>query len=330
MVNMAISEPQRRSGLLSQGSQPGVLRVKHGIVNSYLVGEPEIGSWALVDTGLTPWSADRIKTAAEKRFGPGSRPSVIVLTHGHFDHVGAAYVLARHWDVPVYAHELELPYLTGRSAYPPPDPTVGGGLMARLSGLYPREPINLGNRVQPLPPDGVVPGMPGWRWLHTPGHSPGHISLFRFTDRVLIAGDAFVTTQQESLLSVLLQRQKVCGPPAYFTPDWEAARHSLEVLLGLQPEVAATGHGVPMMGEALREQLSGLVRDFDRRVLPHQGRYVRHPAIADAGGVVSVPPPVPDPLPSMVAASIAVVGLLGMAAMLERRSRLARRVRRRT
>ena len=55
--------------------------------------------------------------------------------------------------MPIYAHELELPYLTGRSPYPPPDPTVGGGLMADLSWMYPRGPIDLGDRVQ-RPPGG--------------------------------------------------------------------------------------------------------------------------------------------------------------------------------
>ena len=42
--------------------------------------------------------------------------------------------------------------------------------------------------------------MPGWRWVHTPGHTAGHVSLFRDADRTLIAGDAFVTTKQESAL----------------------------------------------------------------------------------------------------------------------------------
>jgi hypothetical protein len=39
--------------------------------------------------------------------------------------------------------------------------------------------------------------MPGWRWMHTPGHTEGHVCLFRNSDRTLIAGDAFTTTKQE-------------------------------------------------------------------------------------------------------------------------------------
>ena len=173
----------------------------HGHGQRLLRRPPRRGDreWALIDAGM-PGSADQIARAAEARFGPGSRPSAIVLTHGHFDHVGALEALARRWDAPVYAHPMEMPYLTGRSSYPPPDPSVGGGLVSALSWSYPRGPIDLAGRVKPLPEDGSVPGLPGWRWVFTPGHTPGHVALFRDADRTLIAGDAVVTTRQESVV----------------------------------------------------------------------------------------------------------------------------------
>jgi glyoxylase-like metal-dependent hydrolase (beta-lactamase superfamily II) len=62
--------------------------------------------------------------------------------------------------------------------------------------------------------------MPEWRYMHTPGHTSGHISLFRNEDGVLLAGDAFVTTNQESLIAVMTQKKELHGPPKYFTYNW--------------------------------------------------------------------------------------------------------------
>ena len=271
-----------------------LVSLRTGIVNVLLSGPPGAGDrgWVLVDTGL-PGSTDAIRAVAARRFGAGARPAAIVLTHGHFDHVGTVEALAERWDAPVYAHPLELPYLTGRSAYPPPDPTVGGGALAALSFLYPKRPVDLGDRVRTLPEGGAVPGMPGWRWLHTPGHTAGHVSLWREADRTLVAGDAFVTTKQESLVAVALQRPTVQGPPAYFTPDWPAARRSVRALAALDPEAVGTGHGRPMRGPGLRRGLARLAEEFDGRAVPSHGRYVGAPAVSDADGVVSVPPPDP-------------------------------------
>src|SRR5690349_15288488 len=77
------------------------------IVNVMLAGNPG-GKWVLVDAGV-PGMADRIRDSARERFG-ASVPQAIILTHGHFDHVGALRDLAEEWNVPIYAHEAELPY----------------------------------------------------------------------------------------------------------------------------------------------------------------------------------------------------------------------------
>lgn len=58
----------------------------------------------------------------------------------------------------------------------------------------------------------------------------GHVSFFRKKDKVLISGDAFVTTGQESLTAVIRQTKKLSDPPKYFTYDQEAAGRSVEAL----------------------------------------------------------------------------------------------------
>ena len=146
------------------------------IVNISLVGHPDTKEFVLVDAGM-PESANKIISVTEERFGVNSRPKAIILTHGHFDHVGAIIELVNYWKIPVYAHELELPFLTGKKSYPEPDPTVEGGMIAKMSPIFPNEPINLGSQVEILSSNGSVPYMPGFRWIHTPGHTPGHVSL---------------------------------------------------------------------------------------------------------------------------------------------------------
>jgi glyoxylase-like metal-dependent hydrolase (beta-lactamase superfamily II) len=247
-------------------------RLRFLFVNVYLCGTP--ASWVLIDGGLRGSAGTIMKVAAD-RFGTDMPPQAIVLTHGHFDHVGALPKLFEHWDVPVYAHRLELPHLTGRSDYPAPDPTIGEGAMALMSFAYPNAASDFGARVKPLPDDGSVPHMPDWRWIHTPGHTAGHISLFRDDDGCLIAGDAFVTVKQESLYAVATQEREVPGPPAYFTPDRASARRSVERLAALEPAIAATVHGTPMRDQELRDGLNRLVRQFERIAVPEHGRYVR-------------------------------------------------------
>lgn len=284
----------------------GVAFMRCAIVNVVAVGDA--ARWVLVDAALQGY-ARAIRQAAEDRFGAGARPAAIVLTHGHFDHVGALRELLRDWDVPVFAHKLEMPYLTGRSPYPPPDPLVGRGAMALLSRAYPRGPIDLGPRVHELPSDGSVPDAPEWRWIHTPGHTPGHIALFRDRDRTLLAADALTTTKQESMAAVLTQRRELHGPPAYYTQDWDRARESVRALVGLSPEWIVSGHGEPCPGQAVREDLVTLARDFDRLERPGFGRYARQPAIADESGVLMLPP---DPLPAVLAGAGAMAAVAGI------------------
>src|SRR5260370_6103089 len=217
--------------------------------NVYFVGRPG-SKWVLIDAGLPGWAAE-IFAAAEARFGAGSRPEAIVVAHGRIDHAGSALALAEIWDVSIYAHRLEIPFLIGRSPYPPPDPTVGGAL-AFLSRFFPRLSRNLGARLRELRTP-KVPGAPNWGWFFTAGPAPGHVSFFRDSDRVLLAGDALSTVTIDSWSGLLTGRRHLSRPPTPFIIDWQAASAAARELATLRPAVVGRGHDAPQSPSRLSQ-----------------------------------------------------------------------------
>lgn len=247
---------------------PGVLGLRIAFVNVFAVTHDD-GSWTLIDSGI-PHMAERIKSWAGKHFA--GTPNAIVLTHGHFDHAGSVRALAESWNVPVYAHSLEFPYLTGEREYPAPNWKAGGGMMSLLSPTLPRGPIDVGERLRALPGEGSelsLAELPGWTLLHTPGHTPGHVSFYRERDSALLVGDAFCTTKPESFFeAALAQNPELHGPPAYFTSDWDAAKRSVHKLAKLGPRTVIPGHGKPLSGPDLPISLRRLAEDFERVAKP--------------------------------------------------------------
>jgi glyoxylase-like metal-dependent hydrolase (beta-lactamase superfamily II) len=222
-------------------------------------------SWVLIDAG---WAGDgpRIQKAAEALFGPGSRADAILLTHEHPDHDGAALELARTWDCMVYMHPEEVPiarrdFSAMVASAHPLDRWLILPLM-RAMGRRRREAVfarsSLASVARSLEPGSQIPGLPGWECIHTPGHTPGHVSFFRPRDRVLVTGDALVTLKVRSVTGLLLQLRGLSGPPWYTTWNRNAASESIEKLARLKPNVLASGHGMPMTGPETAE----LVRVF--------------------------------------------------------------------
>lgn len=269
----------------------GVWGMKLFFVNVYIIANRKSFSkgWVLVDTG-PQGSANKIIAMAESIFGKGARPAAIILTHGHSDHSGSVQALLKHWDVPVYAHELEIPYLTGASSYPPADPTVGHGLMSLLSVFFRKTPINLGDKIKAIDMNEGIAELPEWKVISTPGHTPGHISLFLPLNTTLIAGDALATTHAESAVAILGNIKCLSGPPMYMTTDWTAAEESVNKIAALEPRIVAAGHGPVLRGREVKESLQHLSGHFREIAVPSSGRYANAPAAANEQGTYYIPP----------------------------------------
>lgn len=155
--------------------------------------------------------------------------------------------------------------------------------------------------------------MPSWRWIATPGHTAGHVSLFRESDRTLLAGDAVVTTDLDAWSSQFTWPRELSRPPTPLTPDWHAARDSIRRLADVDPRTIASGHGLPIRGRELGHELH-VFADTLRE--PQGGRYANDPVrYASDGSVAELPPPVADLLPRNLAIGAAV--LLAAAAVLK-------------
>ena len=252
-----------------------------GFVNVYFLddGKPG-GEWALIDTGL-PWHFSAIVREARRRYG-NQKPAAIYLTHGHYDHAGSAAALAAYWNVPIFAHEAELPFLTGQCDYPPAEPSSCGGWLSLASRFASTRGRDLRPFVQSF-----TEGPLGWEIVPLPGHTPGQVGFWHADTQTLIAGDA--------LMNLVVDRWRphkgLNWPPPPFTTDWFATRKSLDRILALRPTTLCFGHGDPLTQLAPGE-LEEQTRWF---AIARAGRYIGEPVRqASDGGLVVAPIP-PDP-----------------------------------
>lgn len=283
---MTLLDTMPRSSELAELVAPDVYRIATGLSNAYLVVVSG-GGYVVIDAGDKGYGK-KVRRAAEALF-EHVRPNAILLTHGHFDHAGGLPELVSAWpDVPVYAHVLELPYVNEGVRYPPGDPTVGG-VMAELSRFMDTaRGTRLQRPAEAFPEEGgELDMMPGWVLRPTPGHTPGHVSLWNEEEGILIAGDAVVTLHQNNPLAVLSGAPVIFHPPPYATYNWGHARQSARALAELEPRHLCAGHGKPMSGPQVAKELQRFAARFP---MPRRGRYVRTPARFSRGGPTFVPP----------------------------------------
>lgn len=190
---------------------PGVYSAPVDVSHVYVIADGAI----LVDTGM---AKDRSRVLAFVRAALPNGPRLICITHGDVDHIGSAIAIREEVGGKIAASSIEQPYLEQRERYP------------GLKGLIPR-----GRPVRPdlTLEDGDRVG--DFRVIATPGHTPGHISLFRAADGVLIAGDACQT-----------RRSRLRPSPALLATDEARARASFAKLMALMPRVVLPGHGAPL------------------------------------------------------------------------------------
>ena len=271
VVPMASQPKQIASGVYC-------IEVGKGIMRSNVYFVRSGSSWVLIDTGSAKCDRE-IQKAAESLFGANTRPAAILLTHNHPDHAGSTPELARRWDCFVYMHPDELPlvtmdsstYLSTVKKYANPLDTWVILPLLRVLPKRTRESMlpepSFKEVVHAFDPGAGVPNLPDWEGIHTPGHTPGHVSFFRPSDRVLITGDAVLTVHLNSLWSFLMwgfgrNKQRLAGPPWFTTWSWRAAKESVASLARLEPCVLACGHGLLLSGSGTAPALRAFADHF--------------------------------------------------------------------
>jgi hydroxyacylglutathione hydrolase len=203
-------------------------------VNAYLLGD------VLVDTGMRT-SAGRLLKELK-----GRTLKAIALTHAHGDHGGSARRLARELGLPVWVGAADREATeTGTAVKKAPYDRPGINIVAGLLGDFPSVPV-----ARDLHEGDELSA--GFTVLDTPGHSPGHVSFWRESDRVLICGDVFFNM---NLFTTVPGLRQPYGPLTYDPP---LNRKSERKVAALEPRAAGFGHGPVLEGDA-GEKLTSFV-----------------------------------------------------------------------
>lgn len=201
-------------------------------INCYVVGD------VLVDA-MTRLDAGRIVKACGRRTSP---VRAHLATHAHPDHVGASHAVCEQLDIPFWCHPEDRAACedTAEIGRRQPD--------ALINRVFAKVMLGPGHPVEREVVEGEE--VAGFTVLHVPGHSAGHVALFRERDGVLLLGD--VLNNQHPLLGF---PRGLRLPLDTFTPDPEENRRSARRLGELGARTVLFGHGPP-------ERDGGRFREF--------------------------------------------------------------------
>ena len=229
---------------------PGVFRIPtvgKDLINSFALVQDD-GSVTLVDTGLKRAPARIVAGLAS--IGKHPRDVTrIVLTHVHPDHAGGAAEMSRRAGAPVLVHGDDHGWARSGRIRGANDPSTWMGRLFARAGDAKIEAFEPG----PALMDGqLLPVSGGVRVVHTPGHSPGHISLLIEQSGTLITGDALFNFR-------FLRGARIS--PAFLCSDFAMTKRTAHRLGEMEYEVAAFTHG-PEIRDRARETVRGLLFDL--------------------------------------------------------------------
>lgn len=196
----------------------------------------------LVDAGISMMAKGILKYLNQLEAGSLQR---ILLTHGHSDHVGAIKTILTERKVPVYAHQIEIPYMEGDLLYP------------RRKKLE----QNVEKQItHPLQADeqGRLKSIAGLTPYLTPGHSPGHVVYYHEQDQVLLAGDLFTS-----------KNGKLHQPMSIFTADMAEAVRSSSIVEQLKPKRLEVCHGSSILNPA--DHLQEYIQKMEKKLQVDKG-----------------------------------------------------------
>jgi glyoxylase-like metal-dependent hydrolase (beta-lactamase superfamily II) len=192
-------------------------------------------SITLVDTGLKGKAASILGEVKHLGYSPSDIANIII-THHHADHAGSLAELKKATGARILAHPSDVPYIDGRLPQPgPARPRWLGKALAPFSRFWGTVPISVDTLIND---EDVLPVLGGVRILHTPGHTPGSISLYLPQSKLVIVGD------------LLANRFGLSLPSMLFTVDIAQEINSIKKLASLDFDIVCFGHGRPLLHEA--------------------------------------------------------------------------------